>query len=155
MMDLPDELTSFWSAQVKPQGTCKITVPAEMEMTLSNAALAQDSERPETGRTILMAKVNNEPEVAIIPFTINSFESSMLDLQFKEGDVIEFTTVGAECAIHISGYVNGGYGLSIEEILPSAKNSVQIVSDCYNELLMDNRDENTEKIQIIDADEAV
>lgn len=128
MMDLPDELTSFWSAQVKPGRTCKITVPAETDVVLSNAALAQESGRPETGKVTLMASVNGDDRVAIIPFTINSFESSMLDVQFGEGDVVIFTTIGENCPIHISGYINGGYALSIEEDHPIMESSVLIGS---------------------------
>ena len=112
-MELPDEFTSFWSAQIQPETKCKITIPERIDCVLSNAALSQDSSRPESGKVILFAKVNQFPEVAVISFTINSFESSMLDIQFSEGDVIEFSIQG-ECPVHIAGYITGGYALDIE-----------------------------------------
>ena len=112
-MELPDEDTSFWSAQISPKTTCKITVPEGIDCVLSNAALSQDATRPEVGKVILMAKVNDQMNTAIVPFIINSFESSMLDLQFSEGDVIEFT-VNGDCPIHIAGYITGGLSLNIE-----------------------------------------
>ena len=112
-MELPDEYTSFWSAQVDPGTVCKITVPEDVDCVLSNAALSQEATRPEIGKSRLFAKVNGQMETVIISFTINSFESSMLDIQFGENDVIEFTVEG-ECPIHIAGYITGALPLDIE-----------------------------------------
>ena len=133
-MELPDEYTSFWSAQIVPGTVCKITVPEDVECVLSNAALSQEPSRPEVGKSRLFAKVNGQMETVIVAFTINSFESTMLDIQFGEKDVIEFTVQG-ECPVHIAGYITGGFALDIENPVGGpVLSAVAPLSELHNEV---------------------
>lgn len=112
-MDLPDQFNAFWGTLVIPGKPCRVTIPFEIECTLTNAALDQDN-LPSAGRVVLFVSVNGADPVAVCPFTIGRFESSSLDLKFGSGDNLIFTTVGAEVPIHICGFVTNGLGVDID-----------------------------------------
>jgi hypothetical protein len=55
------------------------------------------------------------PEVAIVPFLLNTYESAYLDLRFGPGDSLRFRTSGVEISVHICGYLIGSYELERTE----------------------------------------
>ena len=67
-----------------------------------------------SGRTVLYAKVNDGPEIAIVPFILGSFESTAVNLKFDSEDVIIFKTTGAKVPIDLIGTIYGGFSLKFE-----------------------------------------
>lgn len=120
-MELPDQFSAFWGTAVVPGKPCRVTVPFDVECTLTSAAVDQSADVPANGRVVLYVSVNGAAPVAVIPFTIGRFESSSLDLKFGGGDNVIFTTVGVAVPIHICGFVNDGLGVDIDNGVPPAE----------------------------------
>lgn len=119
-MNLPDEFTSFWSVVVHPKIQYQVSVPSSTVCFLTNSCVDQEFEpRPESGRVSLFAKVNDGEEVAIVPFILNSFESTNLQIEFQESSNVIFWTSGAEIPIHICGYLSGDFSVNITEFPPN------------------------------------
>ena len=103
----PDEFTSFWFAVVGTAGTCTVVVPEGTDLSMTNACLAYDAMNPPLGSAVLYARVNGGEEVALVPFLTGRFESTGLDLRFRQGDTIVFRNLGAGARIHVSGTYDG------------------------------------------------
>ena len=113
-MNVNDNFSAFWSISVEPHTISKATVPKDSSIALTTAAIVPSDDQI-SGRVVLYVKVNNGPEVSIVPFTIGRFESATIDLFFAEGDVIEFFTKGAEVTAQVSGYISGEYSMQVEK----------------------------------------
>lgn len=118
-MELPDDVfTSFWSVDVHPDVVCTVTVPAGAHCTVSNASCGMESTKPDTGRVNLYIKTPDTEETLLVPFIMNSFESTMLDLSFSDGDKFQFYTTGVSCHVFVTGYVSGSVTLDIDNPIP-------------------------------------
>lgn len=116
-MQLPDDdSNSFWYAVVDPRVKCRVKVPIGTECELTNAAVSQDDLRGEIGNITLYLKANDSDEVALVPFTLGHFESTLLDLRFVGGDILDFRIEGINVPVHICGYLNGGSSLILTNI---------------------------------------
>jgi hypothetical protein len=114
-MELPDTFTSFWSASVRSGSFTKVVVPGDTQCFLTNACVSQDIGRTDRVSLTLYLRVNQTAEIAIVPFLMNKFESTNLDLRFAEGDVLRFRTSGLQCPVHICGYLMGGFEVEKSE----------------------------------------
>lgn len=114
-MELPDEFSSFWHASVNPGEICRVEVPSSVECFLTAVCVACEDAHPPEGRLILSCKVNSGKEHALVPFTLNRFESATVDVRFRETDVILFKVTGVPLPVHISGYIKGGFHIVVNE----------------------------------------
>lgn len=115
-MEIPNELTPLWFAQVKPNTICKILVTDGTDCVLSNAAVSQGEEYPKDSKVKLFVKVNDNPPIQLINFKIGYFESSIMKVTFSENDNIQFYTEGSAIPIDVSGFLTDGLALSIETV---------------------------------------
>ncbi|KAH0789648.1 hypothetical protein GPJ56_006150 [Histomonas meleagridis] len=111
-MEIPPNYYSFWSAVVSSDRTCRIVVPKDSDLFLTNAAISPD-EMHARGRVVLHVSINKRQPVVAVAFTIGLYESTNLDLVFSGGDTIEFTLSGADIQVHISGYTTDIRNLEI------------------------------------------
>lgn len=116
MCEIDDGFTAFWSVTVNPGTIQKVTVPGEMDATLTNAGLNITDPSLASGNVVLYVKVNEGTPVALFPFIVGKFESATTDLMFGEGHVMEFWTEGDAIPVHLNGYLNGGFALENEEV---------------------------------------
>ena len=101
-MEIPPDPSSFWSAVVSRNKLCKIVVPEDSNLFLTNAAISPDE--MQNGRVVLYISTNQRNPVALVALTVGSYESTNLDLVFGGGDTIEFTSSGTDIQVYISGY---------------------------------------------------
>jgi hypothetical protein len=114
-MELPDTFTSFWFASVRSGSFTKVVVPIDTQCFLTNACICQDFGEVEPGSRTLYLRVNQMAEIAIVPFLMNKFESTNLDLRFGEGDILRFRTSGLEYRVQVCGYLMGGFEIEKSE----------------------------------------
>lgn len=119
MANIPDSVTAFWSVQINPNKITQVTIPANAECSLTNAALVLPSDNSiESGRVVCYVKVNQSEEVALFPFTVGKFESTSTDLAFEENDVLEFRLTGVNASVQVSGNLEGAFHVDTKEIDP-------------------------------------
>jgi hypothetical protein len=114
-MELPGSFTSFWSVSVRFGSFTKLVVPGDTQCYVTNACVSQEPPRPDSGTLTLYLRVNQIPEVAVVPFVMNTFESTNLDLRFSPGDTLRFRITGLEHPVHICGYLVGCFEIERTE----------------------------------------
>ncbi|EAY23474.1 hypothetical protein TVAG_071380 [Trichomonas vaginalis G3] len=119
-MEFPDVFTQFWSVEVVPDVVCTVTVPNGATCTISNAACGIESTKSDSGRVYLYIKVNDLEETMLVPFIMNSFESTILDLPFVGGDSFKLYSKGVPCNIYVSGYMPSGTMLDVDNPIPKS-----------------------------------
>ncbi|EAY21133.1 hypothetical protein TVAG_283030 [Trichomonas vaginalis G3] len=125
-MLLPDNYSTVWTTIISSEKPCTVKVSEHATLHITNLCVGREEYTPQTGRLVLYAKVNDQDEVALIPFTLGSFESSQVDFNFNEGDVIVFTVKGAKASVHASGFLTGLLAIDIENARePLIKNEVK------------------------------
>ena len=112
-MELPEEFTSFCGLTVPANGTLTVKIPDETSFCITNIAIGE-TEVPPTGRPTLYLKTNYTEEVAIVPFIPGRFESTMVDLNFIEKEVLTFRNDGSS-PIQCCGYLIGAFELEMQE----------------------------------------
>ena len=112
-MQITDDFSQFWSIKINPFEICSLKIPRDIILFITNVSVSQTNEKPNEGRSILYSKMNSNPEIAIYPFLMNKSESSMVHLQFSEGENVSFYTKGLEIPIDICGYLCNGSKIEI------------------------------------------
>lgn len=105
---------TFWSAVVIPDHPCKFVVPEDASLSFTNVSCQQDEENLVEGRIVVYVKVNQSPEVALMPFILGKFESTQISLFFKPNDNITLRTSGAKIPICVAGYLENSFGFDID-----------------------------------------
>ena len=112
-MENIDDANAFWSVNVKPNSTKKVKIPKNVVACLTNASLSFRVKIPNEGSVTLFSRVNSKQKIALVPFTVGKYESTNLDLQFADEDLIEFSVEG-NVGVDLSGYLIGGFNVEIE-----------------------------------------
>lgn len=112
-MDIPEDFTTFWSVNIKPGKHCRINIPDDVDLTITNAAVHQSDENPAVGRTVLHLLLNDKIETAVVPFIAGKFESTMIELHFDPKDHLDFYTTGSPASIDLCGYLCGGFAVDV------------------------------------------
>lgn len=113
-MELPDEWVRFSSFLVLPNIPCQVIIPNQTDCSITNVALDQHPSYPKEGRVVLYLTVSGSPPVAVVPFTLSSFESATIDLHFAGNERLIFTSTGVPIPLHISGYISEEGELQID-----------------------------------------
>lgn len=111
---LGDDFNAFWHVSVLPNSKAKVTIPQHVVASLTNASLHFENENISSGRVVLYAQTNSGPEIALVPFTIGKYESTSLDLQLTEGDILNLRVEG-DVRVDLCGCITGGFSVQVEQ----------------------------------------
>jgi hypothetical protein len=118
-MDFP----SFYSLLVTPGQVKRVKLERNTIWCVTHIAVAGE-DLPSAGRVVVYATpIINDAEgskIALTSLTIGKWESSTLDLEFGEGDVIDFSTAGSPIAVTISGHADPASGVQYSDVASSA-----------------------------------
>jgi len=112
-MQVPEEFSCFCSFKVENGKTTDVKIPKDVILIITNVAPTKTECLLESGRTTLLLKVNENPETAIMSVLHGKSESSLLNLQFTDGDHLKFRVSGVGSSLDVCGYLCNGYKLDI------------------------------------------
>jgi hypothetical protein len=118
-MEVVGEWRTFWATVVLPDLPCKVNIPQNAELSVTNLALDQLDSVSDGSRTVLYLSVGDSRPVALAPFTVGRFESTPVDLHFAENDHLVFTTRGAPVPVHVCGHLIGALALDVDNGAPA------------------------------------
>lgn len=117
---------TFFTTIALPNHPCKILIPESASWQITALNLDQNETYPKEGRTTLYVSVDNSEPTALVPFTIGSFESASVNLQFFEDDHLIFTVKGTPIPVHISGTLCGAMSLDVDNGVPPVEETIVV-----------------------------
>ena len=113
-MELADDIFTVWTGIVTPEKPFVVTTSDDAILSITNLCIYPTEETKTSGRVLLYVKVNDQPEVCLVPFTLGSFESTSIDFQIDSGDVATFNIKGAKANIHMIGNLRNVFEVKTE-----------------------------------------